>query len=311
MENYTPKPLLTSALTAEGWSTHSIRSRVETGDLHRLRRGVYGPSTLDGDVQRHVALISGTAALTDESSVVSYESAALLHGLPLPSVPGQVTHTRRTNGHADASTSLRVRDTRLDDQDVTVVRGVQVTTVARTVIDVARLLDYEWGVAVCDAALHLGLVDLSQLTDVLDRQHRLRGVPKARAVVRFADGRAESPAESISRVNIVRFGLPEPILQHELIDANGVLIARLDFFWEKERLAGEVDGRWKYGELLRPGETPERAIMREKQREEQIRSAGYWITRWGWATANNPVALGRQLETALNFQRDRWPQGRW
>ncbi|WGT46915.1 hypothetical protein [Tessaracoccus lacteus] len=68
----------------------------------------------------------------------------------------------------------------------------------------------------------------------------------------------------------------------ELFDRNGILIARPDFLWEGVRLVGEVDGRWKYDELLRHGETSADVIMREKRREEAIRQAGYWIVRWDW-----------------------------
>ena len=51
----------------------------------------------------------------------------------------------------------------------------------------------------------------------------------ARRVVAFADGAAESPGESDSRVAIRRAGLPVPVLQHAVIGT------RTDFWWEEFR----------------------------------------------------------------------------
>lgn len=55
---------------------------------------------------------------------------------------------------------------------------------------------------------------------------------------------------------------------------------------------GEVDGKAKYSTLLKDGQTPQDAVMDEKRREESIRQAGWWVTRWGWAEAWNVRTLG-------------------
>ena len=95
-----------------------------------------------------------------------------------------------------------------------------------------------------------------------------------------------------------RLGIPRPVTQFRVV-RDGVLVATTDFGWEDYGLIGECDGRIKYGELLRPGETAADAVMREKRREEAIRQAGYWIVRWGWREANNSAELGRILRRAF------------
>ncbi|MDO5676219.1 MAG: hypothetical protein Q4G35_01790 [Propionibacteriaceae bacterium] len=160
------------------------------------------------------------------------------------------------------------------------------TTLARTVCDQARLEPFEWGVAAADAGLRMGL-NAEELKFELSRFPRLYGMRRAQQVLRFADGAAESPGESLSRVQMARLGIPEPILQFEIFDENGELVARTDFGWPEHGLVGEMDGETKYGELLKPNEKPSHVIMREKQREQRLRRLGWWPVRWGWAEANS------------------------
>lgn len=61
-------------------------------------------------------------------------------------------------------------------------------------------------------------------------------------VVRFADGRSESPLESISRVAFHELGLPAPEPQVE-VWLGDELLARVDFFWRHRKTVGEADGK--------------------------------------------------------------------
>lgn len=289
-------------LVAQGLSLNEIDAQTRVGLLLRIRRGVYSRNdTLDAR-EAHRRLMLATMQFVEPSNVFTHESAAVLHGLPLPTVPtSTVFMTRRTTGHADRRSSLRVRNTVLSSDETTHIDALPVTTLARTTVDLARLLPYEWGVAVCDAALRLGLTR-AELADGVGRHHRLRGLPRARMAAQFADGRAESPAESISRVQLDLAGLPAPELQYEVYDDDGVFVARADFGWPELRLVGEVDGKWKYGELLKPGQRPEDAIMREKNREENIRQSGHWVVRWDVGTLGRPGELAERVSRAMAIQ---------
>lgn len=295
-------PLITHAtLAANGLTPNEIRAKVHAGELTRVRRGVYDAVTELGIVEEHRRLIRATVPAVHENNVISHVSAGVVHGVPVPSqLLGRVWMTRRSSGHGRSTRLVTVKNTALDRDEVMQLDGLTVTTPGRTVADLMRTQPYEWGVVACDAALRTGIIS-DDIRASLTRHPRLRGVPRASTAMTFADSRSESPAESVSRVSMARAGIPAPVLQWELFNRDGEFVARPDFAWPDARLVGEVDGKWKYGQLLRPGQTPEDAIMAEKRREELIRQQGFWIVRWDWETASNPVRLGALLRRALRW----------
>lgn len=289
-------------LLAGGLHPNEIRSKLRAGELTRIRRGVYRTGAVVDHILEHRQLVWAMLLHVDETNVVSHQSAAVLHGLPIPREDfARAYMTRRTSGHTHSTQQLKVRDTPLDDLDVTVIDGVPLTTLARTTADLARTLPYAWGVAVYDAALRMGL-ERSEMLGAINRHPHLRGQSRAQQVADFGDARSESPAESMSRVAMVRAGVPMPKLQYEIFDENGELVARTDFAWPELRLVGEVDGKIKYGELLRPGQSAEAVIMAEKRREEMIRQQGWWVARWDWAIATDATALGNLLRRSMRTQ---------
>ncbi|SDL20054.1 hypothetical protein [Tessaracoccus oleiagri] len=288
-------------LLAMGHSPHDITALCDSGELTRLRHSMYSAERLDDELTRHRTLIRATTRLVDPTSVVSHTSAAVLHGLPVQrSSLDRVTMTRLTPGHGDKSPQLLVRNTRIIEAEIGEVDDVRVTGLARTVCDVARTEPLGWGISAADAALAAG-ISRSELGAALAMHPRLHGLRRARRVLRFADARSESPAESISRINMSIAGLPTPELQTELFDADGEFVARADFFWRDYGVVGEVDGAIKYGALLRPGQKPEQAIMNEKRREGGIRGLGLWLVRWDWEVANSPQELKRIVGRALEL----------
>jgi hypothetical protein len=122
-------------------------------------------------------------------------------------------------------------------------------------------------------------------------------------VVDAADGRSESVGESRSRALLLQLGLPLPDLQVEVRRADGTFIGRSDFCWEERRLLGEFDGLVKYGRLLRPGQVPADAVVREKLREDAMRDEGWGMTRWIWRELDSPTAFARRIQRRLDARR--------
>lgn len=176
-----------------------------------------------------------------------------------------------------------------------IVDGVPVTSVARTVVDIARAVSFERAVVIADASLALKLVDREGLAAALVRSTGWPGSPAARRAVAFADGRVESVGESRSRVAPARCGLPEPLLQWDVIGRAGHWLARVDFGWPAFRTIGEFDGRVKYGRLLRPGQTAGDVVFEEKRREDELRDEGLGVVRWTWADLDDFTPVANRL----------------
>ena len=101
------------------------------------------------------------------------------------------------------------------------IDGLPVTTVTRTVVDLARSTPFEADVVTADAALRRGHTSTAQLRDCLSGMGAVPGVRAAARVVGFADGLSESVGESRSRVLIHRLALPVPDLQVRVRRADG------------------------------------------------------------------------------------------
>ena len=175
--------------------------------------------------------------------------------------------------------------------------GWPATDLARTVVDLARSMPFEQGVAAADRALALGATVL-ELEAAMVRAGGLRGAGVARRVVAFADGRSESVGESLSRVLLADLGLMPEDLQHRVMDGPR-LAGRVDFAWPSLRVIGEFDGRVKYGRLLEADEDGGDAVFREKRREDRLRELGWEVVRWVWGDLAHPEVVAERLRRAF------------
>jgi very-short-patch-repair endonuclease len=293
--------VLRRTAVAAGFSDDELAALVRRKEWARLRRGAYLDGLLPDDaVARHRLLVTATLAALRRPAVVSHQSAAIVHGLPLWGAALHRVHvTRRPPAWNDASKILVTHVARLRDDEVVEVDGVPVTTRVRTALDLARSLPHEAAVVALDGALHAQLLEHDL---VQERLVDIAGVPGSRSAaraVRFADGRSESVGESRSRVALHRLGLPPSDLQFRVTTPDGEFVARTDFAWESERLVGEFDGRIKYGRLLRPGQDPGDAVYEEKRREDAIRDEGLSVVRWTWEDLRHRDRLAARVGRAL------------
>ena len=174
--------------------------------------------------------------------------------------------------HANRA-GVRVHVAALPADHVVSYRGVLLTSVPRTVIDLARTLPFAEGVAVADSALHAGLTSKGELAAVIADCPRWRGLRRAREVTAFSDARSESVLESLSRAVFHQAGLPPPDLQVWVGDDEEV-IGRVDFLWRRYRTIGEADGALKY-------QNPARARA-QLERDARLRAAGYEVVHFTW-----------------------------
>jgi hypothetical protein len=287
---------------ADGFSDGELARMVRRRDLLRLQRGAYLPAetgTVPSAAERYRVIIAATIRGLRIPGVVGHASAAVLHGLPLWRVPlGRVHVIRRPPAGGSGSNRVHLHVTRLPVHEVTVADDVEVTTVTRTIVDLARTAPFESAVIAADAALAARGTTPQQLLDCLDAMGPGPGTRRATRVVEFADGRSGSVGESRSRVVLHELGLAPSGLQFEITTATGAFVARTDFVWEEEGVVGEFDGRIKYGRLSRPGQEAGDAVFEEKRREDAIRDLDWEVARWTWGDLAVPSQIGARVERA-------------
>lgn len=263
----------------------TIRSALRRRKLVALRRGVLVggamlESTRDDFRARHALLARGAILATDGAAAYAcLGSAALLHGLARLGSSPQRVRLYRARGRPWRDSEVAVLTCGLPDAHVTEVDNVPCTTAARTVVDIARWVSPRGGTVIADSALRVG-VQRRDLQTVARDCARWPGVRKAREVLAFADGRAASPLESVSRVVFREVGLPPPELQWTVAwDQWGNPRIIVDFCWPEFGVVGEADGLLKYDQEIDPEGTSLRA---EKLRQEEIEGLGYIVVRWTW-----------------------------
>ncbi len=271
---------------------------VERGELARLSIGTYATADL-ADIARHLdvggLLLSAAAATAalGPSAAVSHQTAALLHGLSLLGPPPTLLTITRPPGTGSRSgkPGVRIHSAALSAEHVGGRLAVPVTTVPRTVIDLARVLDFRAGLVVADSALQQKLTSKNELRAVLAACRRWPGTRRAGQVVEFADSRAESPLESLARIVFRDCGLPPPELQ-VVVTADGEFVGRVDFLWKQFRTIAEVDGAGKYDD-------PSLA-RRELRRDKRLREAGYEVVHFDWKEINgDPGYVAASVRTAF------------
>ena len=283
-----------------GFGPHELARLADRGELVRLRRGTYLPAAAAAPdpVGRHRQLVEATWPLLGGGSVVSHVSAAVLHGLPVWTQ--RLTHVQvtRVDGRGKRRGNVHVHVAPLLADEVVEIDGLLVTSLGRTVVDLGRELPLAQAVAAGDAALRSRLGP-DALSLSLEAAAGRPGVLAGRRAVELLDARSESPWESCSRVVLHQIGLPPTSLQHEVRDERGRFVAWADFGWEEHRTLGEFDGRAKYAQLLRPGQSPADAVYEEKRREDAVRDLDWQMVRWGAADLERPDELRARLLRAF------------
>lgn len=200
---------------------------------------------------RYRAFVIGVIEGYHRRPVVSHQSAAALWGLPSIGPWPREVHfivPHASGGRSDPG--IRRHAIGVPPADVVDVGGILITSLARTVVDLATTLPLMSAVAAADAALWVPrrgeagpLVTKAELWQVWGSRE-FRGKRRAQRVLEFAETGAESAMESASRVNIALAGFPRPVLQQRFQVEGRDCDA--DFYWPDDDAIGECDGLLKY-----------------------------------------------------------------
>jgi hypothetical protein len=282
---------------AAGLSVDQVRHRVDSGRWTRLSRDTYRradwlPDGLDRFAEARLDHVHRTiaAARRNPGSVIGFESATVVQGLPLISrLPAEVTLIVPPSAWTGTRHGIRFRQAVLTEDDLSGDR-IAITSRERTWTDIARTASLADALSSGDAGLRAGTLDRARLTALVAACRGRRGARRAALALEHLDPSRETPLESESWAYFVRYLIPLPEMQVEIRSAHGQFVARVDFRWKRARLVGECDGRLKYM-------TPE-DVYAEKRREDAIRAEGNGVVRWGATDLRGPH-LAQRLIRAL------------
>jgi hypothetical protein len=237
--------------------------------ITRVHRGIYKEGELPDCRERAWA---ACATVGGCEAVASHRTAARVHDLEVPpGGPDQVTIPRieRRPHRADLSFHTSV----LAPDDVVVIGGLTLTSVARTLLDLCRTEEEFRAVWAVERALALEHVTSAALEAALERSRGVPGVVRARQLIAAARPRSGSPLETAGRLALVDDGLPEPEVQFPIVRADDEQ-AFVDLAYRKHRVGIELDGRSEHG--------MERAVFEDRDRENQIVLRDLTILRFSW-----------------------------
>ena len=254
-------------LLAAGLTHAKIGERVRRGRLLRLHRGVYAVGHARLRAEGHwlaAVLAAGPGA------VLSHRDAAGLHGLR------PANHLRvdvSTAAHPRSLPGVQIHRTRsLDARDATIVAGIPVTTVARTLVDLAGVVPHDHLAKAIRQAEAMRTFDLRAVESALARTRTRNG----RGHRALREAIAEHAALGLSATDSVledaflrllrRHGLPRPRV-NALVER-----FRVDAHWPAHRLIVELDG-WAHHH-------DRGAFQRGRERDATLIAAGHRVVRF-------------------------------
>jgi hypothetical protein len=267
-----------------GFSRGAVEHWLAVGRLHGLYRGVYavGHTALRAEGRRLAAVLA-----CGEGAVLSHVSAAahwgLLHTAATKTdVTAPATRRAHSGIRLHLSRSLIARDTTTHEQ-------IPITTIARTLLDLAATQPEARLERALAQAHHLRIYDHAAITDVLARANGHRGTSAlARAAAREDPKLTASDWEDRMLAIIRDAKLPEPLVNHPL-DAPDYGRLRPDFYWPAHDLIVETDGWETHG--TRP------AFERDRAKDAALTAAGLRVVRFTWRAED--ATIRRRLERLL------------
>lgn len=256
-------------LLKAGVTRHVIENRVATGWLQPLHRGVYKVGPLTVPLEREMAAVLACG----EMARLSHASAAVCHGLVPKPKPDEKVAISVSVGYGPRIRGPGIlvhRVGRMEPDEITTIEGIPITTAARTILDLAAIVDPRALEQAVSRALRSGLAAEDAMARLLDRYPRRAGTPALRAILTRGESpafvRSEAEARLLALVRSARLPIPR---------VNDVVRGvEVDFFWPSYRLIVEVDGFAYHGSRA--------AFERDRRRDMALADVGLRVMRVTW-----------------------------
>lgn len=247
-----------------GFGDEAIKLRLDAMRLHALHREVFavGHARLGEAGRRRAAVLA-----YGDTALLSHRSAAALWGLtrqrsPLIDITAATGRqgVRRREG-------IFIHRGRIHPEDRTSRGGIPVTTVARTLFDLAEFASFKRLESAWEEADRLNLLELRAVERVCERGYGRRALRPIRRLL--AEARAPTITRSPLEGDFAAFcrarGLPTPSFN------TTVLGFEVDALWPRQRLAVELDS-WEF-------HSHRAAFERDRARDSALQAAGYRVIR--------------------------------
>jgi very-short-patch-repair endonuclease len=226
-------------------------------------------------------------------AVLSHWSAAELWGMRKPTDRAIEVTLRPKSRHPPGI--RRHASEMLPADEVTEHDGIPVTTVPRTILDLAAVATVDVVENALREAEYLELRDALSLSGLLARYPGRRGIRKVRtALARIEEeppGRRQSRLEERFVPFLRRYRLPIPRF-NAWLEVGGRRY-RVDCLWPGATQIVELDG-WQ-------GHGTKSAFRGDRARDRRLRVAGYSVTRISWSQLDDePTAIAADLRALLS-----------
>jgi hypothetical protein len=274
-------------LLAAGVGRRAIGARLGRSSLHPLYRGVYaiGHLAISSEARWMAAVLA-----SGPDAVLSHRSAAGLWGmLPRPRGRTEVTRPRSFRGQS----GIKASRASLPPDEVSEVAGIPVTSVSRTLVDLAAVVSRcELEKALNEAEI-LRLTDRLSLPELLRRYPRRKGSAALRALLHDADagkGVTRSELEERFAALIDAYGLPRPQRNADLAVRGRFFKA--DCLWRRQGIIVELDGRAVHGTV--------QAFEADRERDRLLVGEGWRVIHLTWLQVrDNAPEIAADLRRAL------------
>ena len=268
-------PFTFAQARAVGVHSDVLTELFRLGLLRRPIKGVYVVAQLGDSVELRARALR---LVVPEDCVICDRHAGWLHGAEMVLAPNEHLELRpisvfRPSGMGRLRNGLCDSGERnLTPADVMEVHGLRVTTPLRTALDLGRQRWREPALSGMDAMLRLGQFSHVELVHGVPRFRGMRWVTVLRELAPLADGRAESPGESVLRLRWLDLSLPTPRPQVPVALPGGRLVY-LDVGNEAARFAAEFQG-WEFHSA------PDQ-VEHDDERFSQLEKEG-WVVKPVW-----------------------------
>lgn len=274
-----------------GFSSNRIDYLTRTGRLKRVGPQIFVVAGVPDTWHRQARI----AALSVDG-LVSHRAAAALHRIDGFS-PGEIAVTVAKDRRPKQCPERLFRSTQMHFADPVNIDGIPTTGLARTVLDLAAVISYSRLERAVDAVLRQELCDWPALYEVLVT-HSIQGRNGCGPLRRLLDvryGEESIPDSSWNRMVgqlIERSSLPTPIYEHEIRNASGQFLARVDLAFPRQRIAVELDSvRWHLNR---------ESFERDPRRKNKLLLDGWTVLTFTWSDyVDQPWSITESVAAAL------------